>query len=134
MLPENAPNTAVKETRVTFQADAESSERSARGRDRCRCGWNVAPSSDADHTRRDEPGTISSLGGSLPAARTCANTPARRQTAGPRADNREQHVTRCSPMVSLSGHTMVVGTWASMKIGHSQESRESHTYICGMYE
>src|SRR5258708_39801702 len=110
MLPENAPNTAVKETRVTFQADAESSERSARGRDRCRCGWSVAPRSDADHTRRDEPGTLSSLGGSLPAARTCANPRARRQTADPRTDNWKQCVARCSPLVSLSGHTLVVGT------------------------
>ncbi len=42
--------------------------------------------------------------------RTCANTRARRQTADPRADNWKQRVARCSPLGSLSGHTLVVGT------------------------
>ena len=33
---------------MTFQVDAASRERSARGRDRCRCGRNVAPGSVTD--------------------------------------------------------------------------------------
>jgi hypothetical protein len=33
-----------------FSVDAASRERSARGRDQCRGGWNVTPRSDADQT------------------------------------------------------------------------------------
>ena len=43
-----------------FQVDAASRERTALGHDRWRCGWNGAPRRDAEHPRRDEPGTITS--------------------------------------------------------------------------
>jgi hypothetical protein len=109
--------------KVTFQVDAASSERSARGRDWRRCGWNGAPSSDADQTRRDEPGTISSLGGSLPSrshVRTHPSTVA--DCTDPRADNWKQRVARCSP---LATRWWWARTWTPMLFGCDQERRRS---------
>jgi hypothetical protein len=111
--------------KVSFQVDAASSEQSARGRDRCRCGWNVAPSSDADHSRRDEPGTIPSLRGSLPAARTCAHTRARRQTADPRADNWKQRVALWE--ASLATLWWWARTWTPMLFGYDKGKKEKLT-------